>query len=164
MHLVGHHDVDAAHGAEAADQIEIRRPQPARIRRPVGHRDDNVIERDGRLPIEMKELVRIQIAGVYDCDYCAGFITPQSQARGLTFDKVRWVMTPDDPAAPFTPAERAMLRYTLAMATGSGALTEADVAAIRAHFRNDQIVELSMLAAGLIGFGRVSITGLKLVE
>jgi alkylhydroperoxidase family enzyme len=119
---------------------------------------------DGRLPIEMKELVRLQIAGVYGCDYCGGFITPQSQARGLTFDKVRWVMTPEAPEAPFSPAERAMLRYSLTMATGDGALSEADVAAVRAHFGDDQVVELSMLAAALIGFGRVSITGLKLVE
>jgi alkylhydroperoxidase family enzyme len=119
---------------------------------------------DGRLPIELKELVRLQIAGVYGCDYCTGFITPQSQARGLTFDKVRWVMTPEAPEAPFSPAERAMLRYTLTMATGDGALSEADVAAVRAYFRDDQVVELSMLAAALIGFGRVSITGLKLVE
>jgi alkylhydroperoxidase family enzyme len=119
---------------------------------------------DGRLPIELKELVRLQIAGVYGCDYCTSFITPPSQARGLTVDKVRWVMMPDAPAAPFTPAERAMLRYTLTMATGSGQLSDADVAAVRAHFRDDQVVELSMLAAALIGFGRVSITGLKLVE
>jgi alkylhydroperoxidase family enzyme len=119
---------------------------------------------DGRLPIEMKEMVRLQIAGVYGCDYCTGFITPLSHARGLTDEKVGWVLRPDDPAAPFTPAERAMLRYSLAMATGDGALTDADVAAVRAHLRDDQVVELSMLAAALIGFGRVSITGLKLVE
>ena len=65
---------------------------------------------DGRLPIELNELVRLQIAGVYCCDYCTGFITPQSQALGLTFDIVRWVMTPDAAEAHFSPAARAMLR------------------------------------------------------
>lgn len=119
---------------------------------------------DGRLPIEIKELVRLQIAGVYGCDYCTGFITPLARTRGLTSEKVSWVMTPQAPEAPFTEAERAVLRYTLAMATGSGILSDAQVAEVRKHFRDDQMVELSMLAAALIGFGRVSITGLRLVE
>jgi AhpD family alkylhydroperoxidase len=119
---------------------------------------------DGRLPIELKELVRLQIAGVYGCDYCTSFITPLAQSRGVTLDKVRWVMTPDAPDAPYSEVERAMLRYTLAMATGSGAITDAQIAEIREHFHDDQLVELSMLAGTLIGFGRVSITGLRLVQ
>lgn len=86
---------------------------------------------DGRLPIELKELVRLQIAGLYGCDYCSGFITPLAQARGLTTDKTCWVMEPDHPDAPFLPAERVMPRYTLTMATGAGALTDADMLAAR---------------------------------
>jgi AhpD family alkylhydroperoxidase len=123
-----------------------------------------LVKEDGRLPVEVKELVRLQIAGVYGCDYCTSFVTPLAQSRGVTPEKVRWVMTPDAADAPYSPRERAALRYTLAMATGSGRLTAQQVAEVRTLFRDDQVVELSMLAAALIGFGRVSITGLHFVE
>lgn len=119
---------------------------------------------DGALPIELKELVRFQIAGFYGCDHCRGFIAPLAAARGVTYDKLAFVLTPDDPAAPFDDRERAMLRFTLAMATGKGELSDADFAAARAHFDEPQLVELGFLAALLIGYGRFTITGFGLVE
>ena len=47
--LVGHHDVQARQAAQPADEIEVGRPQAPRIGRMVGHRQDEVIERQGRL-------------------------------------------------------------------------------------------------------------------
>lgn len=119
---------------------------------------------DGALPIELKELVRFQIAGYYGCDYCQGFIIPLAEERGLTFDKLAGVLTPDDPAAPLTGRERAMLRFTLKMATGKGELAESDFDEVRRYFDEPQLVELGFLAALLIGYGRFTITGFGLVE
>ena len=119
---------------------------------------------DGALPIELKELVRFQIAGFYGCDYCQGFIVPLAQQRGLTYDKLAFVLTPDDPDAPLTDRERAMLRFALKMATGKGDLTETDFGDVRQYFDEPQLVELGFLAALLIGYGRFTITGFGLVE
>lgn len=119
---------------------------------------------DGALPIELKELVRFQIAGFYGCDYCQSFIAPLAQQRGLTHDKLASVLVPDDPAAPLTDRERAMLRFTLKMATDKGELTEADFLHVRQYFDDPQLVELGFLAALLIGYGRFTITGFRLVE
>jgi AhpD family alkylhydroperoxidase len=119
---------------------------------------------DGALPIELKELVRFQIAGYYGCDHCRGFIVPLAAERGVTYDKLAYVLTPDDPAAPLDERERAMLRFTLAMATGKGELSEADFRAVRAYFDETQLVELGFMAALLIGYGRFTITGFQLVE
>lgn len=119
---------------------------------------------DGALPIELKELVRFQIAGYYGCDYCQGFIVPLAQQRGLTFDKLAFVLSPDDPDAPLTDRERAMLRFTLKMATGKGDLAETDFTDVRQYFDEPQLVELGFLAALLIGYGRFTITGFGLAE
>jgi AhpD family alkylhydroperoxidase len=121
---------------------------------------------DGALPIELKELVRFQIAGFYGCDHCRGFIAPLAAERGVTHDKLAGVLTPDDPAAAaqLDERERAMLRFTLKMATGKGELSEDDFRAIRQHFDEPQLVELGFLAALLIGYGRFTITGFQLVE
>lgn len=119
---------------------------------------------DGALPLELKELVRFQIAGYYGCDYCRGFIVPLAAERGVTYDKLAYVLTPDDPDAPLSEVERDMLRFTLAMATGKGELTDADFSAVRRHFTEAQLVELGFLTALLIGYGRFTITGFGLVE
>jgi AhpD family alkylhydroperoxidase len=119
---------------------------------------------DGALPVELKELVRFQIAGYYGCDHCRGFIAPLAQERGVTYDKLAYVLTPDDPAAPLTDRERAMLGFTLKMATGKGELSEADFSAVQRYFDEPQLVELGFLTALLIGYGRFTITGFQLVE
>jgi AhpD family alkylhydroperoxidase len=119
---------------------------------------------DGALPIELKELVRLQIAGYYGCEYCQALVTPLAQQRGFDRDKLPFVLTPDDPRAPLTDRERAMLRFTLKMATGKGKLVEADFDAVRGYFDEPQLVELGFLAALLIGYGRFTITGFELVE
>ena len=119
---------------------------------------------DGALPVELKELVRFQIAGFYGCDHCRGFIVPLARRRGLTRAKLGAVLRPDDPDAPLTDRERAMLRFTLKMATDKGELTEADFSDIGQYFDEPQVVELGFLAALLIGYGRFTITGFGLVE
>lgn len=119
---------------------------------------------DGALPIELKELVRFQIAGYYGCDHCQGFIVPLAEQRGVTYAKLAHVLTPDDPQALLTEHERAMLRFTLKMATGKGELSDADFSDARRYFDEAQLVELGFLAALLIGYGRFTITGFQLVE
>src|SRR4051794_3247613 len=104
-----------------------------------------LVREDGALPVELKELVRFQVAGYYGCEFCTGFISPLSQQRGLTFDKVAFVLTPDDPKAPFSEPESAMLRFTLKMATGKGELSEADFEDMRQHFSEPELVELGFL-------------------
>jgi AhpD family alkylhydroperoxidase len=123
-----------------------------------------LVREDGALPIELKELVRFQIAGLYGCDHCQGFIAPLAQERGVTYDKLAGVLTPDDPAAMLDDRERAMLRFTLKMATGTGELTDTDFDDVRRYFDEPQLVELGFLTALLIGYGRFTITGFGLVE
>src|SRR5690242_15673113 len=51
---------------------------------------------DGSIPVEMKELIRHQIAGLYQCDLCGSFIVPNTEGRDISLDKAQCVLEPDE--------------------------------------------------------------------
>jgi alkylhydroperoxidase family enzyme len=104
-----------------------------------------------RLTPRLKELVRLRIATLNGCRTCA--------AARLAPDTV-----PEDQAVrvdgfagdgAYSPAEQAAIAFAGRLATEHHDLDDADVAALREHFDDGQILELMMMAGQFIGFGRV---------
>ena len=113
----------------------------------------DMIRRDGALALEMKELIRRQIAGLYDCGLCSSFINPEAAKRGVDDAKASCVLEPDD---RYSDAEQAMLRFTRKVFTGPNAVDEAAFDDVRRHFSEAQITEMGFAAAFLTGWGRLT--------
>jgi alkylhydroperoxidase family enzyme len=100
----------------------------------------------------LKELVRLRIAILNGCVTCqsarlAPETVPEEQATGI------WAE--DFAANPeYSPAERAAVEFAERMAVDHHGIGDADVATLREHFDDDQILELMMMAGQYIGFGR----------
>lgn len=114
---------------------------------------EQLVRRDGALAVEMKELIRRQIAALYDCGLCTSFINRGASERGLDDDKASCVLEPDD---RYSDAERAMLGFTRKVFTGPEAVDEAAFADVRQYFDEAQITEMGFVAALLTGWGRLT--------
>ncbi len=84
VNLVGQHDVDAAHAAKPAEQIEVGRPEPARIGRMIRDRDDDVIEREVGLRREKRRAKHVLVEDVAARDRPRVAEEGESQKRGLS--------------------------------------------------------------------------------
>ncbi len=100
----------------------------------------------------MKELVRLRIAKLNGCVTCqsarlAAETVPEEQAVG--------VWREDFAANPgYSPAERAAVEFAERMAVDHHGIGDAEIAALREHFDDAEILELMMMAGQYIGFGR----------
>jgi alkylhydroperoxidase family enzyme len=78
-------------------------------------------------------------------------------ADGLTEDLVCSLERPQE-ADNLTPAEKVAVRYGELMATDHLAIDDAMHDALREHFTEAEIVELGMICAFFVGFGRLAAT------
>jgi alkylhydroperoxidase family enzyme len=109
---------------------------------------------ENHLGHRLTELVRITVANTTRCPVCMAGRLPAAVAEGMTEDLVCQV---DDPAhGDFTTAERAALRFAAKFGTDHLSVSDADVADLRANFTAEQIVELGILCALCLGYGRFS--------
>ena len=123
-----------------------------------------LIWEDGALEVELKELVRLQIAAYYDCDVCQEVRNPVADERGLTEAKVECVARPGLLGSEtLTDRERTALAFSWKMAVDHQNLESADFERLREHFSEEQIVELGWLSSAFIGFGRLT-RGFDLLE
>jgi AhpD family alkylhydroperoxidase len=123
---------------------------------------------NGDVPIRYKELLRLRLSKVHGCWFCnrnneagaraAGFTDVQIQAIGGDADA-------DFEDARFTGAERAVLALAdeLVLTNMGGTLTPALYEALKSHFSDGEIVELSMVGAILGGLNKMAFV-LNLVE
>jgi AhpD family alkylhydroperoxidase len=107
---------------------------------------------ENHLGARVTELVRLAIANTTRCRVCLAGRHPAAVAAGMDEALVaaipRLLDDGDDPelaAAPFTPGERAAVRFALKFGTDHLAVDDADRDALRAHFDDRQIVELALL-------------------
>jgi AhpD family alkylhydroperoxidase len=104
-----------------------------------------------RLTPRIKELMRLRIATLNGCQTCkaarlAGDSIPEEQAVGIDGY---------DGSGDYSPAEKAAVRFAEMLAIDHHNLGDADVANLREHFDDAQILELMMMAGQYIGFGRM---------
>ena len=108
----------------------------------------------GRVPVRIKELIRLRLSTVHGCAFCNRGNRLDAVAAGLSDAQV--LAIGDETAACWSPAERAALRLAAAMALTAprGHLDPALYTELRSHFDDAQIVELGMTMAVLTGMAK----------
>lgn len=109
------------------------------------------------LPERLVELMRLRIAFFNQCRSCMAIRYTDAVDDGLTEDLVCSLERPAE-AENLSAAEKAAVRYGELMATDHLSADDAIYAELKAHFSQEQIVELGMLAAFFVGFGRLAAT------
>lgn len=103
------------------------------------------------------ELVRLRIAFFNQCRSCMAIRYTDAINDGVTEGLVCSLERPEE-ADDLTPAEKAAVRYGELMATDHLSADDAIYARLREHFSEAQIVELGMICAFFVGFGRLAAT------
>ena len=80
-----------------------------------------------------------------NCYYCQGHQESKLAADGLSEDTIAAL---DGDWSEFTPAERAAFAFTLKLTKTPQSITDADIAALRAHYKDTQILEIIQTVAG----------------
>jgi AhpD family alkylhydroperoxidase len=109
------------------------------------------------LPERLVELVRLRVAFFNQCRSCMAIRYRDAVADGVTEDLVCSLERPQD-AEDLTPAEKAAVRYGELMASDHLAIDDAVYDELRQHFSEAEIVELGMICAFFVGFGRLAAT------
>jgi AhpD family alkylhydroperoxidase len=109
------------------------------------------------LPERLVELVRLRVAFFNQCRSCMAIRYRDAVADGVTEDLVCSLERPQE-ADNLTAAEKVAVRYGELMATDHLAIDDALYDELREHFTEPQIVELGMICAFFVGFGRLAAT------
>lgn len=109
------------------------------------------------LPERLVELVRLRVAFFNQCRSCMAIRYTDAVNDGLTEDLVCSLERPEE-ADDLTDAEKAAVHYGELMATDHLSANDAVYDRLREHFSEAQIVELGMICAFFVGFGRLAAT------
>jgi uncharacterized peroxidase-related enzyme len=107
---------------------------------------------DGELAAWYKELVAAHVASLNTCEYCISSHRYLAKLRGASTEQVEAVDRYED--GPFTEKERAGFRYADKLHTSAHAIDDAAYAAVKRHFSDKEIIELTAIAAAFEFFPR----------
>lgn len=108
----------------------------------------------GTLSERLKEMLRLRIAFHNQCRTCMAVrYSTEVTDEGLVCSLEKPTEAPD-----LTDAERAALRFADLFATDHLAIDDAVYDGLREHFDEGELVELGMLCAYTVGFGRLAAT------
>lgn len=109
------------------------------------------------LPEKLVELVRLRVAFFNQCRSCMAIRYTDAVNDGLTEDLVCSLERPEE-ADDLSEAEKVAIRYGELMATDHLRIDDAIYDELRKHYTQPQIVELGMVVAFFVGFGRLAAT------
>ena len=114
----------------------------------------NELLNGGVLPVPLKEMCRVLISMKHGCGYCSTVRSRIACEAGLTEEKL--MATMDFESSPlFDARERAALRFATRFKDGDDAIDSDEVYAdLKAHFTEEEIVELGLLCAETDGVGK----------
>lgn len=106
---------------------------------------------EARLSPRLKELVRLRIATLNGCQTCkaarlASDSIPEEQATGIDAYA---------DSGDYAPGEKAAVRFAELLAVDHHSIDDAEIAVLRGHFDDAEILELLMMTGQYIGFGRM---------
>ena len=124
-----------------------RRPKIARA---FTELNKAVMENHGRVTAEQKRLIGFVASQAAGCRYCQAHTILAAERFGSTAERLAAIF--DYARSPlFTTAEKAAFDFALAAAGVPNAVTEEIAAALKAHWTDDEIVEILGVIA-LFGF------------
>ena len=107
----------------------------------------------GHIPARMKELVRLHIATLNGCNTCA---SARLSADTVAETEALGALQGDENGlATLSKEERVALAFAERLALSHHTISDEDVRSWRDTFGDEGFVELSMMTAQYIGFGRV---------
>lgn len=118
---------------------------------------NSALRASGTLPPRLIELMRLRIAFFNQCRSCIAVRYQSAIDDGLDEDAVCSLERPAD-AENLSPAERSALRFAELFATNHLAIDDGVYDDLRAHFTEDELVELGLHCAIALGIGRLSAT------
>lgn len=104
----------------------------------------------GVVPQALKQLVATVASAAAGCRYCQAHTSHVAERKGVAAEKVREVWSFED-SPLFDEAERAALRVAQRAGVTPNEVTDEDMAALRAHFSDPEVVELVAVIA-VFGF------------
>jgi uncharacterized peroxidase-related enzyme len=130
------------------------RGKPGSVHKLVAHRPDVLktflpfYASVGRsLERRLYELVYIRVSMINGCRYCLQHHLAGSKRVGVTPEE--WARLNAGDYSGFKPNEQAALKFAEKLTRESRNITDADIAVLKAHFTEEQIVDLDLLV-GLI--------------
>ncbi|HUX27775.1 MAG TPA: carboxymuconolactone decarboxylase family protein [Terracidiphilus sp.] len=114
---------------------------------------------EGALPGWYKELIATHVASLNHCTYCVSSHRHLAAKRGATAEQV--ASLDNFEAGPFTEKEKVGFRFASLLHVSGHAVNEAAFAAVSSHFNQQEIVELTALAAAFEFFSRLN-SGLRI--
>ena len=117
----------------------------------------------GKVAQRYKQLARLKLSLLHGCRTCNKQNVPGALSAGFTEAQINALIDGDDSA--FTPAERAVIDYAsrVALTNMEGEMSRDLFASLRAHFSEEEILELGTVMAIISGMAKLSFV-LNLVE
>ncbi|HSY72091.1 MAG TPA: carboxymuconolactone decarboxylase family protein [Alloacidobacterium sp.] len=107
---------------------------------------------DGELAAWYKELVATRVASLNTCEYCISSHRYLAKLRGASAEQVDAIDSYE--SGPFAEKEKAGFRYADRLHTSTHAIDDAAYAAVKEHFSDNEIIELTAVAAAFEFFPR----------
>ena len=135
---------------ELLASLEARAKQPNPFFRAMAHRPEvlknfpplySAVVGPGSVPRRIKVLVYLACSYANTCPFCIAGNLPGARKAGVTEEELRAVETGQDEVFP--PAERAALAYARELTKTAHA--EATRQELRAHYNDEQIVEITLV-------------------
>jgi AhpD family alkylhydroperoxidase len=101
----------------------------------------------------LHELVRMRIAQINECTVCLAWRTPEAVEAGVT-DELLCNVDHSRTDPQYTDAERVAIEFAGRFATDSARIDDALIGRLREHFDPGEIVELTLVVAKYLAFGR----------
>jgi alkylhydroperoxidase family enzyme len=110
----------------------------------------------GRVAERYKQLARLKLSLLHGCRTCNKQNVPGALGAGFTQAQIDALA--EDDVQPFSPAERAVIRYAeqVALTNMDGEMTPALFRELRAHFSEAEILELGTAMAVISGMAKLS--------
>lgn len=110
-----------------------------------------------------KELVVLRVSVVNRCNYCVPTHQVVARAAGLSSKAVATLSTPELAADGLTPRQHTLAAYCDQVVADAAAVGDELLAAMRKHFEEHEIVELTVLAGAITTLNYIaSVAGLPL--
>lgn len=155
---LGRRDVSEVVG-EIYDRYVRQRGNVPNMFRTVAHRPEilqtmiahmEAVLNTGTLPTSLKELVIVRTSQMNSCEYCLA--SHSLLAKKLGYSDAQIAALPRFASSEeFTPREKAALRLAERLTRNERPLDDAELADLKAHFTEGEIVEL-MAASGLFNY------------
>lgn len=138
----------------AFDRMREKRGKVTNIYRALAHKPAMVttigpfvaaVQAPDEIDARMKERIILRVSLVNRSAYCTHAHTQIMAKMGFSADEIAAVSDPS--AGPFDDPTRAALTFAEELTRSPGAVAEETFAALRRHFSESQIVEITMLVA-----------------